>query len=62
MVVACDAPACPNCGKQVCALTRPGLIEPWIGSTGVNAQPWEPSEAARLIPTPGTFKVPLTPD
>ena len=34
----------------------PDFFEPRIGSTGVDAQPWEPSKAARLIPTPGTFK------
>ena len=55
MVVACDAPAC-LLRQLVCASTRPGLFESRIDSTGVDAQPWEPSEAARLIPTPGTFK------
>jgi hypothetical protein len=43
-------------------LTGPDLIEPRIGSTGADANRWEPSEAARLIPTSGTLKVPLTPD
>ena len=51
-----------SCGKQSARqLTGPDLIEPRIGSTGVDAQPWNPPSTSRLIPTPGTFKVPLTP-
>jgi hypothetical protein len=48
-------PRAPIAAIKVCASARPGLFEPRIGSTGADAQPWEPSKAARLIPTPGTF-------
>ena len=43
-------------------LTGPDKIEPWIGLTGELA-PYLgiPPSKSRLIPTPGTLKVPLTP-
>jgi len=60
--VACQAPAWP-CGKKSARQrTGPDKIEPWIGLTG-ELTPYLgiPPSTSRLIPTPGTLKVPLTP-
>jgi len=48
-------PRAPIAATKYVRQPGPDFIESRIDSTGVDAQPWEPSEAACLIPTPGTF-------
>jgi hypothetical protein len=51
-----------TCGKQSARqLTGPDLIEPRIGSTGVDAEPWNPPQQAPPVSDSRHFKVPLTP-
>jgi hypothetical protein len=62
MDVACDAPAC-LLRQVVRQFTGPDLFEPRIGSTGVDAQPWEPPKHSPPFSDPRHFlKVPLTPE